>query len=69
MWSFYYKVWQLNFGSFFEIFRIVINNKVFLLQSMTDCYCKVVQILQSVTVITKWDVRIIDNKLKGSTKN
>ena len=41
---FYYKVWQLNFVGFFVI----------LLQSVTVCYYKMPQVLQSVTdFITK----------------
>ena len=32
------------------------KKKVIFLQSMTSCYYKVRQVLQSVTVITKWDV-------------
>ena len=38
---------------FFDIFRITKCSKVILLQSVTDCYYKVRQVLQSVTVITK----------------
>ena len=70
IWLSYYKVWQFKFASFFDIFRITKCGKVFLLQSVTecyykvrqvlqsvtDCYYKVCQVLQSVTVITKWDV-------------
>ena len=48
-----YRVWQFNF---FDIFRIKKCGEVILLQSVTDCYYKIRQVLQSVTVITKWDV-------------
>ena len=41
---------------FFDIFRITKCGKVILIQSVTDCYYKVHQVLQSVTVITKCDV-------------
>ena len=47
-WLSYYKVWQLNFADFFDIFRITKCGKVILLQSVTDCHCKVCQVLQSV---------------------
>ena len=53
---FYYKVWQFNFAGFFDVFHITKCGKVILLQSVTNCYYKVCQVLQSVTVITKWDV-------------
>ena len=65
-------MWQFNFASFFDIFRPTKCGKVsasgitkcdrLLLQSAsgtTKCdrlYYKVRQVLQSVTVITKWDV-------------
>ena len=42
-------MWQSNFAGFFDIFRIKKCGKVILLQSVTDCYCKVRQVLQSVT--------------------
>ena len=43
-----------NFAGLFDIFRIAKYNKVILLQSVTDCYYKVYQVLQSVTdFITK----------------
>ena len=42
---------------FFDIFRIAKCGKVILLQIVTDCYYKVRQVLQSVTVITKADVK------------
>ena len=42
-------MWQFNFAGFFDIFRITKCAKVILLQSATDCYCKVRQVLQSVT--------------------
>ena len=44
----YGKVRQFNFTGFFNIFRITKCDKVILLQSMTDCYYKVCQVLQSV---------------------
>ena len=56
IWLSYYKVWQFNFAGFFDIFRITKCGKVILLQSVTDCYYKVHQVLQSVTVITKRDL-------------
>ena len=40
---------KLNFVSFFDIFHLAILNKAILLQSVTGCYSKVRQILQSVT--------------------
>ena len=49
-------MWQCNFAGFFDICRITKCDKVILLQSVTDCYYKVRQVLQSVTVITKWGV-------------
>ena len=57
-WS-YYKVWQFNFAGVFDIFRIKKCVKVILLQSVADCYYKVRQVLQSATVITKWDVTVV----------
>ena len=45
----YYKVWQSNFAGFFDIFRITKCGKVILLQSVTDCYYKVRQVLQSMS--------------------
>ena len=50
------QIVKLNFVGFFEKFRIEKYNKVTLLQSVTGSYYKVRQVLQSVTVITKWDV-------------
>ena len=38
---------------FFDIFRITKYGQVILLQSVTDCYYKVRQVLQSVAVISK----------------
>ena len=52
-------MWQCNFAGFFDIFRLTKCDKVILLQSVTDCYYKVRQLLQSVTVITKWDVTTV----------
>ena len=52
----YYKVWQCSFAGVFDIFRIRNCGKVILLQSVAECYYKVRQVLQSMTVITKWDV-------------
>ena len=62
-------MWQFNFAGFFDIFRITKCGKVILLQSVRlllksasyirNCdrlYYKVRQVLQGVTVITKWDV-------------
>ena len=63
-------MWQCSFAGFSDIFRITKCGKVILLQSVIDCYYKVWQtvitvwqiyykgrqVLQSVTVITKWDV-------------
>ena len=43
------KVSQLNFLGFFDIFRIAKCSKIILLQSVTVCYYKVRQVLQSVT--------------------
>ena len=43
----YYKVWQCNFAGFFYLFRITNYGKVILFQSVTDCYYKVYQMLQS----------------------
>ena len=40
---------QFNFAGFFDIFRITKCGKVILLQSVTECYYKVRQVLQSVT--------------------
>ena len=40
----------------FDMFCITKCRKVILLQSATDCYFKVRQVLQSVAIITKWDV-------------
>ena len=45
----YYKVWQFNFASFFDIFYITNYGKVILLQCVTDCYYKVRQVLQCMT--------------------
>lgn len=56
MWLSYYKLWQVNFVDVFVIFCITKYNKVILLQAVTDCYYKVRHVLQSVAVITKWDV-------------
>ena len=58
-------MWQLNFVCFFDIFRTAKCNKIILLQSVIGCYYKVRQVLQSVTVITKWDVTPLqmDDKL------
>ena len=42
-------MWQCNFAGFFDIFCITKCGKVILLQSVTDCYYKVCQVLQSVT--------------------
>ena len=48
-------MWQCSFAGFFDIFGITKCGKVILLQSVTD-FIKVLQVLQSVTVTTKWDV-------------
>ena len=40
--------------------------KVILLQSVTDCYYKVRQVLQSATVITKWDVTHAYTNISGT---
>ena len=42
-------MWPFNFAGFFDIFRITKSGKVILLQSVTDCYYKVRQVLQIVT--------------------
>ena len=45
---------QFKFAGFFDIFCIIKCRKGLLLQSVTDCYYKVRQVLQSVTeFITK----------------
>ena len=41
----YYKVWQFNSAGLFDIFRITKCGKVVLLQSVTDYYYKVRQVL------------------------
>ena len=41
----------IQFRSFFDIFRITKVGKVILLQSLTDCYCKVRRVLQSMTTL------------------
>ena len=41
----YYKVWQFNSAELFDTFRITKCGKVFLLQSVTDYYYKVRQVL------------------------
>ena len=46
--------------------KTVIKN---LLQSATEVYYKVLQILQSVTVITKWDVTHDWNRVKVLNKS
>ena len=56
-------MWQFNFAGFFDIFCITKCDKVISLQSVADCYYKVRQVLQSVTVVTKWDVTTqLDNR-------
>ena len=52
-------MWQFNFAGFFDIFLITKCGKIILLQSVTDCYYKVRQLLQSATVITMWDVTLL----------
>ena len=47
-WLSYYKVWKSSFVGFFDIFHITKFVKVILLRSVTGCYYKVHQILQSV---------------------
>ena len=42
-----------HFRRLFDIFRIAKCNKVILLQSVTGCYYKVRQVLQSVTLYYK----------------
>ena len=54
-------MWQCSFAGFFDKFRITKCGKVILLQSVTDCYYKVRQVLQSVTVVTKWDVTLLSD--------
>ena len=44
-------MWQLGFIGVFDIFLIAKSNKVILLQSVTNCYYKVRQVLQSVIYI------------------
>ena len=41
----YYKVWQFNSAGLFDIFRITKCDKVVSLQSVTDYYYKVRQVL------------------------
>ena len=50
---------QFNFAGFFDLFRITKCGKVILLQTVTECHYKLRQVLQSVTVITKWDITIL----------
>ena len=52
------KVRQISFVYFVDMFHIAKSNKVILLQSVKGCYYEVRQVLQSVTVITKWDVTV-----------
>ena len=54
-------MWQCSFAGFFDKFRITKCGKVILLQSVTDCYYKVRQVLQIVTVVTKWDVTLLSD--------
>ena len=42
----YYKVWQCKFAGFFDIFCVTKCGKVVLLQSVTDRYYKVRQVLK-----------------------
>ena len=64
IWLFYYKVWQFNFTGFFDIIRITKCGKVILLQRVTGCYYKLGQVLQNVSVITKWDVTMLASVLR-----
>ena len=49
IWLSYYQVWQCKFAGFFDIFCMTFCGKVILLQSVTDCYYTVWQLLQSET--------------------
>ena len=52
-------MWLLNFVGFFWHISYEKCDKAILLQSVAGCYYKLRQILQSVKVITKWDVTVL----------
>ena len=74
VWLSYYKVWQCSFAGLLDIFRITKSGKAILLQSVTDCYYKERQVLQSVTDFITKCVRyykvwlLLQNKTEGNSR-